>query len=145
MQEDQEQSTMQPGAVISREQALKEVESWLDYKKIPHTDRAKKKEQIENLVAAIEDGRLIKEENNVWKQKLLFPITTGEKPIEELKYQPRIMQETINLRTKNVQPGDLDGRIKAYAAAITRTVDGIIGKLDSVDLSLCESIVNFFM
>ncbi len=136
---------MQENQVIDRETAFAEVEKWLSAKKIPVSDREKKKEQIETIVAAIQDGRLTLETNLMFKQTLLFPIGSSEKPIEELTYLNRITQESINIRTKNVSPGDLDGRIKAYAAALTRQPDAIIGKLDSADLSLCESIVNFFM
>lgn len=128
---------------VNREQAEKEVTAWLDFKKVPGSKRKSNQSFIENMTEAIMDGTLIVEDDKTLVHTLKFPID-GKTPVKQLKYKPRLRVENIMPRLQGLKPGDADGRLLAYVAALTEQNSGIIEKLDSEDYSLGQAIAVFF-
>jgi hypothetical protein len=51
----------------------------------------------------------------------------------------------VQARTKQVKAGDANGILMAYVAALTGENTGIIGKMDTEDYNICQSIAVFFV
>lgn len=130
---------------VSPEIAQSEINQWLDAKHISEKKRSSFETQIELLANAIEEGNLIRrEEDNVLIQKLLFPIGE-ETPIAELHHKPRIKVSNVQARLKGVKNDDPDGRITAYISAITEQPVGVVRSMDTEDYGLSQSIAVFFL
>lgn len=129
---------------IALDVAQAEVDRWLEHKKISAGKRETNKPSIDSMVAGFQDGMLILNEDFSITHKLKFA-TEGEKPIEELKYKPRLKVETTFKHLEGVKSSDADGRLCAYVAALTSLPKGLITKLDTEDYSLAQSIAVFFL
>ena len=133
---------------VTFEVASAEVNGWLDYKKVSDKKRETYKDAIEALTDAVVTGRLVIDaDTKAITQVLLFPITDtkGTVVTDKLVFKPRITQMELKNRMTGVKPGDGDGRIMAYAAALTDSAAGILGKLDTEDYALVQSITVFFL
>lgn len=130
--------------VISKDIALQEVEKWLEFKKIGDSKREKQKESIEALIENFSDGVLILKEDMTIVHTLKFPLD-GEMPLKTLEYKPRIKTETVQLHLQGIKPADIDGRLSAFAAALTSKPKAIINKLDTEDTAIAQSIAIFFL
>ncbi len=129
---------------VIREQAVIEVNKWLDTKKIFKSTREAREDDIELLIEAIQEGVLIyNEEDNSFTHKLLHPIM-NEKSVTELKYLGRLNDNIIRPYLKGVDPSDGDARLLATLAALTGTAKGILSALDSVDKKVSNAITIFF-
>jgi hypothetical protein len=130
---------------VSIDAATKEVEAWLDYKKVDSEKRAASSDNIEGLAKAISSGSLrYNPKDNTFTQSLKWPI--GEdSPINELTYKSRLSMKDVTIRTKNVNSGDAFGLIQAYVCALTGQNSGIIGCLDTEDNRTAQSIASFFL
>lgn len=130
---------------ISKEIALKEVNSWLDYKKVDESKRAESEDSIEALARAIESGNLsYNSEENKLTQNLKWPIGEGG-AIKSLTYKSRLSMNDVHIRTKNVKSNDAHGLITAYICALTQQNSGVIGALDTEDNRVAQSIASFFL
>lgn len=130
---------------VTREVAEKEVNDWLDYKKVGSQKRESNKDQIDVLIDAICEGALVlKADTKEFVHTLKFA-TEGEQPITELTYKPRLSYSQVKGHLHNVKPSDADGRFIAYMAALTGKPKLVFEKLDSVDLSIAQSITLFFV
>lgn len=130
--------------VISLETATKEIERWLDYKKVNKSKREFMLEQITNLINAVCDGRLVVNEDFTFTQNLLFPIGKhGD--IKEIKYRARLAIGAATPHLSGVKSGDTEGKLIAYAAALSNKPKEMIKALDSEDNSLAQGIAVFFM
>lgn len=131
-------------SVVTKEQAIKEIESWLDYKKVGTTKRDAAKENIEAIANHICDGVLSLNTDMTFVHHLKF--TIGEEvKIEKLEYKPRINAAALQLRMKGVESGDVTGRLNATVCALAGKDKNIIGALDSEDLSVAHGIAVFFL
>jgi len=128
--------------VVSLEQARKEVEQWLDSKKISEKKRAANENQIDVLVDAISQGDLLLKEDNVFVHKLKFPLDSPK--TTELEYKQRLTLSETHVALQNVKQGDNDGRLLAYVCALTLKTKGVLGKLDTGDYDICVAIAVFF-
>jgi len=128
--------------VISKEQAEKEVNSWLDYKKVSPKKRETLKGNIAYLVEAMMEGLLVLDsETFVFEHTLKFPV--GE--TKKLKYKPRLTIKEIQDRTQNIKiSGPLEQSI-AYISALTGQPSSIIKEMDSEDNTLADYLSFFFM
>jgi len=126
---------------ISKEQAEKEVNSWLDYKKISPKKRETLKGNIAYLVEAMMEGLLVLDpETFIFSHTLKFPIGT----VKKLEYKPRLTLKEIQDRTQNIKtPGPLEQSI-AYISALTGQSSAIIKEMDSEDNSLADYLSFFF-
>jgi hypothetical protein len=129
---------------VSKEIATEEVYAWLDLKKIGAQKRETQKDQINTLIDAVVDGSLSLTSDKVFVLELKFP-TEGETPLKKLEFKPRLQMALINQHLQGVKPTDFDGRIAAYAAALTTQTKTLLSKLDTEDYGLVQSIVLFFM
>lgn len=128
---------------VDQQQAEKEVNAWLDYKRIDEFEREDKEIFTRKLVNAVCDGRITIDENFVLTQILCFPIG-GEMPIDKLEYKPRVKTSSIHVRLQNVKPSDADGRMSAIIGAITAKPTAVIKDMDTIDYSLAQAISLFF-
>lgn len=129
---------------INRETAKKEVESWLDEKKVSAKKRETHKENIENLIDSICDGTLVLEKGE-FVQKLNFPVPGEAQEITTLRFKQRVNVETVQMHMQGVKPTDNYGMISAYIAALTTQPKGVIKKLDTEDYTIAYGIAIFFM
>jgi len=127
--------------VIAIEVAQKEVEKWLDFKKVDDDKRADNAEGINALAKAVSKGYLRLNENHEFIQTLKFPI--GD--LKELKYKPRLKMNEIHVKSTNVKAGDANGLITAYICALTDTNSGIIKEIDTEDNRVAQQIAIFFL
>ena len=127
--------------LVSEATAKADVTRWLDYKKISERVRTKSASEIEKLEECVIDGILVIEENQTITHNLLFPLES----LKELKYKARANSIDFEPYRKNVAASDVYGQLKAIAAGLTETSNGIISKLDSEDLKITQAIAVFFM
>jgi hypothetical protein len=127
---------------ISKEQAEKEVNSWLDYKKVSAKKRESLKGNIAYLVDAMMEGSLILEPDTfVFEHTLKFPIGS----VKKLEYKPRLTLKEIQDRTQNIKtPSPIESSI-AYISALTGQPSSLIKEMDSEDNSLADYLSFFFM
>ena len=130
--------------MIHREQAAKEVNDWLDHKKISPRKREKYQDYIEILVDSICEGYLIFNDDKSIKHKLKFPIE-GEMSITELTFKPRLTVKNTSVHTQGVKATDNNGIICAYICALTSTAKEVIKGLDTEDYEIASSIGVFFL
>jgi len=127
--------------VMSRERAANEIKDWLDYKRVKASARESYKSQIEVLEEAMMTGD-ISLDNTTFEinQKLVFKV---DGLIDSLTYKPRMAVGDLNkVPTK---PGDFDGKIAAYIAALTGKGLSHIQKLDTEDYKIGQAIAVFFI
>jgi hypothetical protein len=129
--------------LVSDEQAVKEIDSWLDYKKIDENQREEHETFIKALVSYVKSGNLVLNEDKTFTHKLKFPMETAE--ISELIYKARITEREITQKLHGVKADDSDGRLSAHIAALTGQVRGIIGNMDKEDYKIARSIAIFFL
>jgi len=130
--------------LVDKETATKEIESWLDYKKVSPKKRETAKENIENLIDAVQEGTLVVNADKTITHKLKFPLE-GEASINELCYKPRISSGLVQMHMQGVKSSDLFGTYHAYGAALTTKPKEVIKKLDSEDFSIVQNISLFFL
>ncbi len=129
---------------VATEQAQKEIESWLEYKKIGDKKLEAYKDNIETLVDSICEGNLVLNEDKSLTYKLKFP-PEGEKSITELKFSARLKVADLHKSLKGVSANDADERLLSYGAALTGLPKGIFRALDMEDYSIVQAIVVFFV
>jgi hypothetical protein len=129
---------------IPREVAEKEINSWLDYKRIRSKKREKYKTTIENLIDAMEEGILVyNPETHELTQKLIWPIE--ELQISELVHKPRLISDQIDKSMKGADADDGTARIKAYIKGSTGINSMTMKRLDSNDFNLSADLIVFFL
>lgn len=129
---------------VSKEVAGKEIEAWLDYKKVSESKREASAESIATLVNAICDGALSKQDDNTLVHELKFPLE-NEMSLTKLEYKPRLAMSAIHTQLQGVKPSDADGRLIAYVAALTGKAKGIIKGLDTEDYAIGQAVAIFFL
>lgn len=132
-------------ARITPEKATKEVNAWLDAKKIMQNTRDSNEDSTQLLIDAMVEGLItIDDKSNVITHNLNFPIGEGEE-IKKLEYRPRLSDRLLEPYLKGVKPTDSDGRLTAYICALTQNSRGIIRNMDSVDKKISLAIAVFFL
>ena len=130
--------------VVSKEVATAEINKWLESKKVGSLKREANENQINVLIEAICDGYLSLAEDFTLVHTLKFPPSEG-KPLKELRYKNRITLKEVTENMKNVKAQDVDGRILAYASALTGEAKGIMARFDTEDSGILQAIVLFFI
>lgn len=129
---------------LNLEDASREIENWLDSKKITQQRRKDLESQIELLVSAMMQGSLsINPETNEFIQKLSFEFGKDVK-FNELTFKHRMQMATIHLHMKDVKATDADGRLLAHISALTGKNKEIINKMDTSDYAISSAIAMFF-
>lgn len=131
--------------VVSIDVAEKDINAWLDHKRVNDKKRESNAAQIEALTEAVQMGRLsFSQDEKVLVQKLDIPLgKNGE--IKELKYKSRMVIGEIHQHLKGVKSDDADGRLLAYVSALTNQTKGMIGQMDTEDYSISQTIAVFFL
>lgn len=129
---------------VSREVAEADVCRWLDLKRVRNRKRENSKDQIENMIDAVEDGVLSIDEDGVITHQLSFPIGDEVKK-ESISYKLRVSAGEIKKRTQRVGITDWDGRVTAYISALTGESENAVNRLDSDDFNIANNIALFFM
>ena len=133
--------------VVSKEQALKEVHEWLDYKRVKQSDRETKEaeKQIEELANLVSDGTIvINSDTKEIEQTLLFPFGK-EIEVNKITYKPRINAGSLQRAMAGTKNDDLQGMIIAHGSAVTGLTKNQLQALDTEDYKALKSIVVFFM
>lgn len=133
---------------VSPELAKKEVANWLDAKRIAPNKRARYADQIESLECAVMYGQVtINSDDRVINHHLAFPIqdSTGVEVLAKLEYKPRLRTEEIQQRLKGVSSSDGSGIVAAVVSALTGQPAAMIGKLDTEDSTIAQSVAVFFL
>jgi len=131
---------------VSEDQARAEVNAWLDAKRVKPPKREAHSDAIDDLVYAMVYGQLtLDSETNEFNQKLDVPIEGEGASTTDLKYKFRLRVNETHSKMKGVKANDPDGRVMALVAALTGKPRAIIGKLDTGDYSVAQSIALFFL
>ena len=133
--------------VVDRDTAALDIERWLDHKKVSSRKREQRKDEIESLIAEVQDGTLVVDDNCNLVYSLKFSISDegGSVAVDELKFKPRLRASDLEPYLKGVKATDADGRVRAYVCALTNKPVGIVSKLDTEDKSIAENIALFFL
>lgn len=134
-------------SAVSFEVAKAEMDAWLALKKVSNKKQETFKDAIETLIDAIQTGNVSITSDKKIIQELLFPVTStdGTVILSKLEYKPRITSEAVQNKMKGVALTDGNSRINATVAALTDQVVTIIGKLDTEDLTIAQSVAAFFL
>ncbi|MFA6057282.1 MAG: hypothetical protein WC756_03720 [Taibaiella sp.] len=148
--EEQEEVQLKPGQVVSFDIAKKEINAWLDGKRVSDSKREKEHiaDAIETLIDAISYGdATIDPEKMTITQALRFPILNEDsKPVlSSLTFKPRLRTNELKDRTASVKQGDGIGRICAIAGALTGQATAIIEKMDTEDMAIVNAVAVFFL
>tara|TARA_R110002051_G_scaffold162219_4_gene233738 strand:+ start:1180 stop:1593 length:414 start_codon:yes stop_codon:yes gene_type:complete len=136
---------MESVPLVTREIAEKEVQAWLDHKGLRPRKRKELEDNIEELVQCVMWGDLVINSDTFdITQKLATPAGSDGK-IKELVWMPKITVGGLNKYLTGVKSGDVDARLIAYSAALTKNNTGIIKLLDTGDNAICGTIVIFFI
>lgn len=128
-------------SAIAKEVAEKEVNAWLDYKKIKPKQRTASAPMIEELVEAVMEGIISIDEKNVIKHKLSYPV---DGLYSELTYKPRLtvgesLQSSVSIGSA------FDSMILSTISALTGKGTIELQKMDTEDYKISKSIAVFFM
>jgi len=130
-------------ALVALEAAEKEINEWLEWRKVMPSQIEDYDSSIKTLVEAIQYGALTLKDN-CFTQKLLFPIGEGE-AVKELTYKPRINGVMLAPCLTGVKASDGDARVVAYLQCLTGEAKQILKSLDPADSRIANSIVVFFL
>ena len=126
--------------VMPIERAQKEVDSWLDYRRVRQSKRDAAKAFISSIAEAVQYGLVsFNESTGELTQRLEFPVDGF---ISELVYKPRL---TVADQNKHVSATKNANEIyQAYIAAATNQGLAQIQRMDMADYEVAFAIVNFF-
>lgn len=133
---------------VNRETAEKEINQWLDFKRVSRKKREENEEAIEQLVEAIMDGVLsFSSEDHTLVHTLQVPIENSEGTVvqKEFTYKPRIKVSDIHREMKGIKASDMDARVSAYLSAITGESRNVLIQMDTVDYAISQQLVVFFI
>ncbi len=134
-----------PEQKVTAEQAEREINGWLDRKKIFNSTRDDHEASIRVLVDAIMFGCLILNEDDTFTHNLLFPIEGESASTDVLTYKSRINFRMLEPYLKGVANNDGSGRVFAHLACLTGVAKGILKNLDPADRRISDAIVVFFI
>lgn len=126
---------------VSQEVAEREVNEWLDFKRIKASRRKDLEDQIAGLVNLLMEGDLVILDDKTIELALGQPLDSKSK----LAFKPRLSLREVQPRLREVKPGDADGRLMAYICALTGESMGVLGLMDTVDYTSCTNIAVFFL
>lgn len=133
---------------ISYEQAVEEVITWLEHKKVSSKKKESFKDAADTLAWAIVDGDLSLDSECNFTQVLKFPIVdkSGNVVLDKLKYKSRLDGATLEKKQNDAKAGTgVTAIVTPYVAALTDQTVAMIKKLDTEDGGIANSIGVFFM
>lgn len=144
-QEELKVSKIESGMVMPREMAEKEVNDFLEYKKLSKKSIAKLKESIDDLIDLVEEGLLvIDNESHTLKYKLRVSSIGELNGKQELTVPMRLEMSdwSLSMQKLNVNT-PMDARFYEVAALTDITATSI-KKLKDVDMAVLDKLSPFF-
>ncbi len=133
------------GNAVSKQIATEEITKWLDGKGVRTKKRKDNEESIEELIEAVEEGYLtVDHDSNELVVQLATPLGS-EGQITEFRFKPRLTVGEVHPFLKKLKVGDNDGRLLAYAQALTGQPAAVINSMDTGDQGLIITITLFFL
>lgn len=130
--------------LISKEVAEKEVNAWLDYKKVNAKRREFLKGNIENIISGIQDGTfIIHPDTFIIEHKLSMPLGLNGQ-IKALSYKPRMSVGAIQDNLNGVNKEDTIAVTVCYIMTLSGESKLILKGLDRDDYQNADSIAAFF-
>ena len=131
---------------VNHDQAVKDFENWLEFRRVNERKRESNVDSEIVLVEAIEDGRLIVNDDFTLTLNLVWPTGEDERGVSQLIFKPRLTAGQRQDATKGVSPKDSEGRLIGYISALTDQPMGVIKKLESGDdYDTASSIAVYFL
>lgn len=129
--------------VVGKEAAEKEINSWLDYKKVKASKRESFKPQIDQIIESMQAGDIMLNSTTFeLTQKLMFPIEGLD--ISELTYKPRLTVADLRKGSATIKSMDFEGKMVSNIATATGKGASMIEKLDTGDFETANAIAIFF-
>jgi len=130
---------------VSNEQAIKEVNAWLDYKKVNAKRRENLKGNIDNIVACVQDGTfIIQPDTFIIEHTLSVPLGVNG-AIKTLKYKPRMSVGSLQDNLNGVNVNDSIQLTLSYIMALTGEARAILKGLDRDDYYNADMVAVFFV
>jgi hypothetical protein len=139
------EKTVKSSSKIPLDIATKEVNKWLDFKKVSPSKREAKADEIKQMAEYISEGYLVLKDNMHFTHNLKFPLETEDNTLSVLNYKARVDAKTIHVQLQGVKPTDVTGMLHAYAAAVSGSPKGVIQGLDTEDLAIATTVAHFFL
>lgn len=128
---------------VSLEVARKDIENWLDEKRISAKKRESLSGMVDNLIDAVAEGNLVKNPDGTLTQNLIFPKEGG---VQSLTYKSRITSLDLEPAKRLIKGDSFDDNLTRCIYALTGQTVNVIRGLDlSTDRGLAESIAVFFV
>lgn len=138
-------SPVRGGQTVSEKVARKDVEKWLDFKKVSEQKREENEATINALVTSVMSGALVvAEDGSHIVQKLQHPIG-NEGQIKTLNYTARLTVGQRNKWLKGVKATDTADYLVAHIAALTGENKRVDEDMDTEDHSVAQNIALFFI
>lgn len=134
--------------VVSKEQAQKEVNDWLDRMEIPATKRDSDEVSffIESIINSVMGGWLIFNEDGTVTQKLKYPLADGA--TKELRHSFRYQIGEYNKAMKGLHPSEeVDwcmAKLLVINANSPKMPRAALDKLDGADFKVSKALTVFF-
>lgn len=129
---------------ISTEVATSDVERWLKEKKVSEAERKKNQAGIDVLVSCVEDGTVVIEDDFTITHNLKFPITSGDVPLTQVKYKPRLTVDDMESGLKGFDGTGMELQ-RWYANMLSGKAKAVFSKFDSADAKIYQAVVGFFL
>ena len=131
--------------IINEATAQKDVERWLDYKRVGSRKREDNSAAIEGIVSAIMDGDMVvSNEGHEIKHILRFPIGNND-AVKELNYKARLSIKERNKKLKGIKATDTNEYLVALIAALADQNKAVIEELDTEDNNIAQNVALFFI
>lgn len=146
---------------VPQEIAMEEFQGWLDYKKTKMTLVMEGAEVTEEkigdidednkaamaIVEAIMSGDLVVNEDMSLTYNLAFPIRDENQSVvlNKLTLKPRMNAFEVQKATKGISQDEPFKLFIGYVHVLSGEVKGLVNKLDSIDFSLLQKIVGYFL
>ena len=134
-------------AKVPYETAEKEINSWLDNKKIGASKRVAKKDNIETLINALSDGDLLLDPKTFELTQLLkFPLKADKEiGLTQLKYKSRLSTAQVGAALKSAKMNDAYGIVAAIISVLTNEMIPSVNEFDTEDFGVASAIASFFL
>lgn len=129
---------------VSKDIATKEINAWLDFKKINPKRRESLKGVIEAMITLVEEGTfVIQPETFVIEHNLNMPLGKDGQ-IKQLNYKPRISVASVQDNLNGINSDDGIQLTLSYVMAMCGEARSILRGLDTEDYRSADLVAVFF-
>jgi hypothetical protein len=133
---------------VSRDAAEQDVSNWLDYRKMNDSKRESlQKDVIDPLIAAVEEGLLVVNDDFTLTQKFKFPIMDKDNAVDlsSVTYSARLQYRDVKRHLKNIKSDDGIGMIHAHRCGLTDQPMAKVELFDLSDLGIARIVASLFL